>query len=77
MMSWPFIVLTTLALFLWTWAFVDLQKTNFKNSATRLLWGLGLFVFPIIGPLLYFQLKNKFILIKKRKFIKHQNTDNQ
>jgi len=61
------ITLTVLTAVLWIWAFVDIIRSRFDNSAMRLLWIILIFIFPILGSIIYFQFGKKFIE-NQRKF---------
>lgn len=39
--------------FVWVWAIIDLAKSDFKDSATKILWVLFIFFIPVLGVLLY------------------------
>ncbi|QED36979.1 PLDc_N domain-containing protein [Antarcticibacterium arcticum] len=60
----PFAILTAV---LWIWAFVDIIRSRFENSAIKGLWILLIFIFPVLGSLIYFQFGKKYIE-KQRKF---------
>tara|TARA_R110001592_G_scaffold18399_1_gene76382 strand:- start:932 stop:1159 length:228 start_codon:yes stop_codon:yes gene_type:complete len=57
-----------LAIALWVWALVDLSKSRFKSGKDNLLWLLIILFSPIIGSILYFQLKKKFTERHPRQF---------
>ncbi len=60
------IALITLTAILWIWALVDILRSNFENSLTQLLWIILIFIFPILGSIVYFQFRNKFTEKPKR-----------
>ncbi|WP_416376045.1 PLDc N-terminal domain-containing protein [Roseivirga sp.] len=62
----PAVLLLTIAL--WVWALVDLSKSRFKSGRTNLLWLLIILFSPIIGSILYFQLKKGFTERRPRQF---------
>jgi len=66
-MSILMIILTVLTAVLWIWAFVDIILSRFENSAMKLLWIILIFIFPILGSIIYFQFGKKF-LEQGRKF---------
>ncbi len=37
----------------WIWALIDIFKSDFRESNARLLWGLFVFMLPLIGLLMY------------------------
>lgn len=47
--------LTILTAILWVWAFADIARSKFENPSTKLLWIVLIFVFPILGSILFFQ----------------------
>ena len=61
------ITLTVLTAVLWIWAFVDIIRSRFENSAMKLLWIILILIFPILGAIIYFQFGKKFTE-NKRKF---------
>jgi len=50
------IILVVLSAFLWVWAVYDINKTRIRNKIS-LLWLLFVLFFPVIGPIIYFQMK--------------------
>ncbi|PQJ79650.1 PLDc N-terminal domain-containing protein [Polaribacter porphyrae] len=61
------ITLIVLTIILWFKAINDITKTKFENDRLNRIWFLIVFFIPIIGAIIYFQLKRKFILKKPRK----------
>ena len=58
-----------LALAIWVWTFIDLFKLNKgRHSNNASLWFLIILVFPILGPILYFQMGRSNLKYGKRKF---------
>ncbi|UII28305.1 PLDc N-terminal domain-containing protein [Fulvivirga maritima] len=55
-------------IFLWFWAIFDISVRSFKKLHINIIWLLVVFFLPIIGSILYFQLRNKIILKEKRLF---------
>lgn len=53
---------------LWLQAIIDISKTRFKYKIYNILWICIVFFFPIIGCLVYFQIKRKFITFYRREF---------
>ncbi|MFP4605163.1 MAG: PLDc N-terminal domain-containing protein [Bacteroidales bacterium] len=53
-------VLIFFSLILWIWAFFDIAKMQFKKPVLKIIWIVAIFLFPILGPILYFQLKNNY-----------------
>ncbi|WP_439482120.1 PLDc N-terminal domain-containing protein [Cyclobacterium plantarum] len=66
-MSILIITLTGLAAVLWIWALVDIIRSRFENSEKKLLWIILIFIFPILGAIVYFQFGKK-IAENIRKF---------
>ena len=54
--------------FLWAWAIFDITKSRFKNSEMRLFWFVIVLFFPIIGSIIYFQLKRTFTVSQRNQF---------
>ncbi|TQI71307.1 phospholipase D-like protein [Gramella sp. Hel_I_59] len=59
---WSTIIITLiiLSLVLWIWALVDILKTRFSSPILQVLLILMIFLFPVIGSLVYFQFKHRF-----------------
>ena len=51
------VVLILLTLILVFWAIIDIAKSRFKDPKYRTIWLIVVILFPIIGSILYFQLK--------------------
>lgn len=64
------VITTVLALTfgLWFWALTDILKTEWRSPGSRVVWLLVIFLFPVLGSIIYFQLKNKYTTRGKRKF---------
>ncbi len=61
------IVLIILTAILWIWALVDIVRSKFENPSLQLLWIILILIFPIIGPIGYFQF-GKTATKQRRKF---------
>ncbi|WP_164977496.1 PLDc N-terminal domain-containing protein [Ancylomarina salipaludis] len=59
------IIFLLLAIILWCWAFIDIQKSLYKNKLQKLLFFILIIVFPVIGTIIYFQFSRKFKMSKK------------
>lgn len=59
------VTLIILTAILWIWALVDILRSRFENPAIQLLWIILIFIFPILGSIVYFQ-------FGKRSFEKHR-----
>lgn len=57
-----------LSIALWFWAIIDISRSRFKNPIMNTMWLLTVLFFPILGSILYFQFKEKFVSKEKRKF---------
>lgn len=53
---------------LWIWALLDLFKSVFENLSVKGLWFIAIILFPVIGPLVYFQIGKKRTVRGRRKF---------
>lgn len=53
---------------IWIWALVDLVKSSFRNTLTKLLWLLVILFFPILGSIVYFQFARRYKVPVHRKF---------
>jgi len=60
-----FVILT---IALWIWAIIDISKSRFKNRNMNTIWLLAVLFFPVIGSILYFQLKKEFVTKEPRRF---------
>lgn len=56
-----------LVFFLWSWAFWDISRLRFRSGQNRFIWYLIILVFPILGPIIFFQAKRR-ITKSKRDF---------
>jgi hypothetical protein len=52
------ILLIVLTAILWIWAVYDINKTRIRKK-TSLLWLVLVIAFPIIGSIIYFQMKRE------------------
>lgn len=59
-----FLILT---ITLWFWAIIDITRSRFKSTTMNTVWLLAVLFFPILGSILYFQLKQKYVK-KVKKF---------
>lgn len=58
-MSIFIIILFCLTAVLWIWAFLDILGSGTQNATDRILWLLIIFLFPILGSIIYFQFGKK------------------
>lgn len=68
--------LSILTLILVFWALIDITKSRFINPSTRTIWLIFVLFMPILGSILYFQLKKKFTTKEPRKFQPQFNKQN-
>ncbi|MBN2616621.1 MAG: PLDc N-terminal domain-containing protein [Bacteroidales bacterium] len=54
------VLLIVLSAILWVWAVYDINKTRIHTKMS-LLWLLLVLIFPMIGPLIYFQMKRRLL----------------
>ncbi len=60
--------LSILTLILVFWAIIDITRSRFINPTKRTIWLLIVLFFPMIGSILYFQLRKKLITKESRQF---------
>ncbi|WP_394332393.1 PLDc N-terminal domain-containing protein [Alkaliflexus imshenetskii] len=48
-----------LSAILWAWAVFDINKSRIKNKQS-LIWILLILAFPLVGPIIYFQMKRRY-----------------
>ena len=69
-MKTPQLIILILVTFLfWAKAISDITKTRFKNENSSKIWLLIVFFVPVLGALLYFLLKKRFIKTKPKIFV--------
>lgn len=52
---WIFsILLFVVPLILWVWALIDILKSTFKDTATKIVWLLVVIFLPVIGVIIYY-----------------------
>lgn len=62
-----YVTLLVLAIVLWVWAAIDIFKSGFnRNFIVNTLWFFLIILFPFLGPIIYFQLKNWIVRRYKR-----------
>ncbi|MGM0634994.1 MAG: PLDc N-terminal domain-containing protein [Bacteroidota bacterium] len=62
------IVFIALSMMLWFWALMDIHKSRFKNRSSSFIWFVIVLFFPVLGSIIYFQLRRKLVETKPRKF---------
>ncbi|NVK83815.1 MAG: PLDc_N domain-containing protein [Cytophagia bacterium] len=62
------ITLIILTLVLWFWALIDIAKTRRQNPSEMSSWFLLIIALPLVGSILYFQLKGRNSKVSTRKF---------
>ena len=60
--------LIVLAIGHWFWAIIDLTKSIFIKTYLKIIWFLIVLLFPILGSIFYFQMKNRMFNKRRRKF---------
>jgi hypothetical protein len=60
--------LVVLTIILWFWAIIDITKSRFKNQTMKTIWLLAVLFFPVLGSIIYFQFRKKFLAKGPRKF---------
>ena len=53
---------------LWFWAIIDITRSRFKNRNMNTFWLLAVLFFPILGSIIYFQMRKQFVTKEPRKF---------
>ncbi len=62
------ITLIILGMTLWVWAVADILRTQFDSIGVKMIMLLTVTAFPVMGPIVYFQLKANFKYRERRKF---------
>lgn len=60
-----FVILTMV---LWFWAIIDITSSRFKKPHMNTIWFLAVLFFPVLGSILYFQLRKNYVTKEPRKF---------
>lgn len=69
-MKTPIIIgIIVLTIYLWLKAISDITKTRFKNDTENTIWFLIVFFIPILGAIIYFQMKRKYIDTKPKRYV--------
>lgn len=68
--------LVLLVIALWFWAIIDISRSRFKNPTMNTVWLLAVLFFPLLGSILYFFMRNKFITKEPRRFQPNFNRNN-
>lgn len=58
------LIIIVLALVLWFKAISDISRTRFKSDKNNRFWFLIVFFLPIVGAIVYFSMKKKYIAVK-------------
>lgn len=53
------------SLVLWFWAITDIAGSRFAKGHQRTAWLVAVLFFPVIGSILYFQLKKRLIINRR------------
>jgi len=62
------IVLSVLTLILVFWAIIDIARSRFKDPNKRTIWLIIVIFLPMLGSILYFQLRKKLRTSEKIMF---------
>lgn len=57
-----------LTIILWFWAIIDITRSRFKDPNMNTIWFLAILFFPVLGSILYFQFRKKYVTKEPRKF---------
>ncbi|WP_374988012.1 PLDc N-terminal domain-containing protein [Marinoscillum sp. MHG1-6] len=68
MESFVIITFCILTLTLWLWAFIDITRSRRNEPKSTTFWFWLIMFFPVIGSILYFQLKDRWFKSKDREF---------
>ncbi|MBU2526844.1 MAG: PLD nuclease N-terminal domain-containing protein [Bacteroidetes bacterium] len=60
--------LVFLTLALWFWAIIDITRSRFKKPIMNTICLLAVLFFPVLGSILYFQFRKRFVIEAPRKF---------
>lgn len=58
-MEYLLITLIILSSLLWVWALYDINVSRLKKKYNHSFWIFLIIIFPVIGPIIYFQLKKR------------------
>ncbi|MEZ4793289.1 MAG: PLD nuclease N-terminal domain-containing protein [Gelidibacter sp.] len=68
MIALVLVSLSILSVGLWFWAMLDMAIRHFKDPSDRSVWILIVLLFPVLGSVFYFQLRNQLTTEEGRKF---------
>jgi hypothetical protein len=57
-----------LGLILHFWALIDLMKSRLKKNQSKIFWFFIVIILPIIGAIIYFQVKRNITTQKETRF---------
>lgn len=60
------IAVILLSLILWFKAISDISRTKFKSDSNNRTWFLIVFLIPVLGSIVYFSMKKRYILSKPK-----------
>jgi hypothetical protein len=66
--SIPILILAFLSIILWFWAIIDINRINFKDPKHKSLFFFMVLITPVIGSIIYFQMKKGYVSTDKKKF---------
>lgn len=47
------LIVIIIPLIFWLWALIDLLRSNFRDSSTKIVWLIAIIFVPFLGALLY------------------------
>lgn len=53
------------SLVLWFWPITDISRSRFAKGNQKTAWLIGVLFFPVVGSILYFQLKKRFVINRR------------
>lgn len=53
------------SLVLWFWTISDIAGSRFAKGNQKTAWLIGVLFFPVLGSILYFQLKKRFVINRR------------
>jgi len=62
------VILAILSIGLWFWALIDLARSRFNSPIINLGWLVVIIIFPMVGSIAYFFLKNRFARRGRKRF---------
>lgn len=66
--SIPILILAFFSILLWSWAIIDINRSSFKDPKHKYLFFFMVLITPVIGSIIYFQMKRGYVSSNKRMF---------